>query len=248
MITTAWLPGRLRSGEYRVACSLAASGRDVAHECSTTGLSGLDLTVCGSGALRAATRNIAQKAGTDVWPSCESAHFAVIMYDSRTGCRRAIARVRRSQPTRYMRRLLLTSMLTVPYAFTSVPNKDLSGRPIERDSVNPLVLFDRTPHRRPASSARVHTLLGLAHLRSSDRNFVAQANSRTRPRFLRITICSRRNSTTASNACCGAVRHGRDDDTGQLSAGCSILHRRQQERSCQGLTSSYAVYGQVVKG
>src|SRR6185312_2169234 len=162
-----------------------------------------------------------------------------------------IARTRHSHHAWHMRRFLLTSMLAVPLAFTSAhkPKTYQVGRIETRLGEILFVLFDQTPHHKQSfiKLASTHYWDSLTFNRVIE-NFVAQGGCPDTPEgFSGSPYLLAPEFNDSLTHVYGAVGAGRDDNPGQLSAGCQfyIVANRQ---GLPKLDNHYTVYGKVIKG
>jgi peptidyl-prolyl cis-trans isomerase B (cyclophilin B) len=151
----------------------------------------------------------------------------------------------------HMRRLLLTSMLAVPLAFTSA-QKDKTyqvGRIETRLGEILFVLFDQTPHHKAsfvklASSHYWDTLT----FNRVIKNFVAQGGCPDTPEgFSGSPYLLAPEFNDSLRHVYGAVGAGRDNNPQQLSAGCQFYIVANKD-GLPKLDNHYTVYGQVFKG
>jgi peptidyl-prolyl cis-trans isomerase B (cyclophilin B) len=172
------------------------------------------------------------------------------MYDSgQFGAR--IARTTHSHHAWPMRRFLLTSMLAVPLAFTSVhkPKTYQVGRIETRLGEILFVLFDQTPHHKASfiKLASSHYWDSLTFNRVI-KNFVAQGGCPDTPEgFSGSPYLLAPEFNDSLKHVYGAVGAGRDNNPGQLSAGCQF-YIVANKSGLPKLDNHYTVYGQVFKG
>ena len=152
---------------------------------------------------------------------------------------------------RHMRRLLLTTMLAVPLAFTSAHKSKTYqvGRIETRLGEILFVLYDQTPHHKEsfiklASSHYWDTLT----FNRVIQNFVAQGGCPDTPEgFSGSPYLLAPEFNDSLRHVYGAVGAGRDNNPEQLSAGCQF-YIVANKNGLPKLDEHYTVYGQVFKG
>ncbi len=149
-----------------------------------------------------------------------------------------------------MRRLLLTVLLTIPLVAGSRPAKTYQVGRIQTDKGEILFLLrDQTP-RHKASFIRLassHYWDSLTFNRVI-KNFVAQAGCPDTPQgFGGSPYLLAPEFNEHLKHVYGAVGAGRDDNPGQLSAGCQF-YIVVNKQGLPKLDGHYTVYGQVFKG
>ncbi|MBK5189054.1 MAG: peptidylprolyl isomerase [Gemmatimonadaceae bacterium] len=150
-----------------------------------------------------------------------------------------------------MRRLLLAVLLAVPLAFTSATaGKTYQvGRIETRLGEILFVLYDQTPHHKESfvKLATSHYWDSLTFNRVI-KNFVAQGGCPDTPAgFSGSPYLLAPEFSDSLKHVYGAVGAGRDDNPGQLSAGCQFYIVANKDGLAR-LDNHYTVYGQVFKG
>jgi peptidyl-prolyl cis-trans isomerase B (cyclophilin B) len=150
-----------------------------------------------------------------------------------------------------VRRLLFALIVTVPLAFTSgSARKSYQVGRIETPKGEILfVLFDRTPHHKESfiKLAGQHYWDSLTFNRVI-KNFVAQGGCPDTPAgFSGSPYLLAPEFSDSLKHVYGAVGAGRDDNPGQLSAGCQLYIVANKD-GLPKLDNHYTVYGQVIKG
>lgn len=150
-----------------------------------------------------------------------------------------------------MRRLLLVVLLAIPLAFTSAQTgKSYKvGRIETRLGEILFVLDDQTPHHKESfiKLASSHYWDSLTFNRVI-KNFVAQGGCPDTPEGFSgspYLLAPEFNDSLRHEY--GAVGAGRDDNPGQLSAGCQFYIVANKDGLAR-LDNHYTVYGQVFKG
>jgi peptidyl-prolyl cis-trans isomerase B (cyclophilin B) len=150
-----------------------------------------------------------------------------------------------------MRRLLLAPLLAVVLLATAAmsPKTYEVGRIETRLGEILFVLFDQTPHHKKSflKLASTHYWDTLTFNRVI-RNFVAQGGCPDTPEgFSGSPYLLAPEFNDSLKHVYGAVGAGRDDNPGQLSAGCQFYIVANKD-GLPKLDNHYTVYGQVVKG
>jgi peptidyl-prolyl cis-trans isomerase B (cyclophilin B) len=150
-----------------------------------------------------------------------------------------------------MRRLLLTLLLAVPLAFARAPKSKTYqvGRIETRMGEILFVLYEQTPHHKASfiKLARSHYWDTLTFNRVI-KNFVAQGGCPDTPEgFSGSPYLLAPEFNDGLRHVYGAVGAGRDDNPGQLSAGCQFYIVANKDGLAR-LDDHYTVYGQVFKG
>jgi peptidyl-prolyl cis-trans isomerase B (cyclophilin B) len=150
-----------------------------------------------------------------------------------------------------MRRLLLVVLLAIPLAFTGVKTgKSYQvGRIETRMGEILFVLYDQTPHHKESfiKLASSHYWDSLTFNRVI-KNFVAQGGCPDTPEgFSGSPYLLAPEFNDSLRHVYGAVGAGRDDNPGQLSAGCQFYIVANKDGLAR-LDNHYTVYGQVFKG
>ncbi|MDB4910319.1 MAG: cyclophilin type peptidyl-prolyl cis-trans isomerase [Gemmatimonadetes bacterium] len=149
-----------------------------------------------------------------------------------------------------MRRLLLVVLLAIPLAFTRAPGKTYQvGRIETRLGEILFVLHDQTPHHKESflKLASSHYWDSLTFNRVI-KNFVAQGGCPDTPEgFSGSPYLLAPEFKPSLRHVYGAVGAGRDDNPGQLSAGCQF-YIVANKNGLARLDDHYTVYGQVFKG
>jgi peptidyl-prolyl cis-trans isomerase B (cyclophilin B) len=150
-----------------------------------------------------------------------------------------------------MRRFLLIVLLAAPLAFASArPAKSYQvGRIETRLGEILFVLYDQTPHHKESfvKLAGSHYWDSLTFNRVI-KNFVAQGGCPDTPAgFSGSPYLLAPEFNDSLRHVYGAVGAGRDDNPGQLSAGCQFYIVANKQGLAR-LDDHYTVYGQVFKG
>ena len=150
-----------------------------------------------------------------------------------------------------MRRLLLVVLLAIPLAFTRAQTgkRYQVGRIETRLGEILFVLYDETPHHKESfvKLASTHYWDSLTFNRVI-KNFVAQGGCPDTPEgFSGSPYLLAPEFNKSLRHVYGAVGAGRDDNPGQLSAGCQFYIVANKDGLAR-LDDHYTVYGQVFKG
>jgi peptidyl-prolyl cis-trans isomerase B (cyclophilin B) len=150
-----------------------------------------------------------------------------------------------------MRRLLLVALLAIPLAFTRAQTgrSYQVGRIETRMGEILFVLYDQTPRHKESfiKLASTHYWDSLTFNRVI-KNFVAQGGCPDTPEgFSASPYLLAPEFNDSLRHVYGAVGAGRDDNPGQLSAGCQFYIVANKDGLAR-LDNHYTVYGQVFKG
>ena len=150
-----------------------------------------------------------------------------------------------------MRRLALVLLLAIPFALTGARNaKSYDVGRIETPMGKILFfLYDRTPHHKESfvKLAASHYWDSLTFNRVI-KNFVAQGGCPDTPAgFSGSPYLLAPEFSDSLKHVYGAVGAGRDDNPGQLSAGCQFYIVTNKD-GIPRLDNHYTIYGQVFKG
>ncbi|MEP7087252.1 MAG: peptidylprolyl isomerase [Gemmatimonadota bacterium] len=150
-----------------------------------------------------------------------------------------------------MRRLLLAMLLVVPLAFTAgrAPKTYDVGRIRTPMGEILFFLYDRTPHHKESFEklAASHYWDSLTFNRVI-KNFVAQGGCPDTPAgFSGSPYLLAPEFSDSLKHVYGAVGAGRDDNPGELSAGCQFYIVTNKD-GIPRLDNHYTIYGQVFKG
>jgi peptidyl-prolyl cis-trans isomerase B (cyclophilin B) len=149
-----------------------------------------------------------------------------------------------------MRRILFTLLLAVPLAAAARGGKSYQVGRIRTNMGEILfVLYDQTPHHKESflKLAAGHYWDSLTFNRVI-KNYVAQGGCPDTPEgFSRSPYLLAPEFNDSLRHVYGAVGAGRDDNPGQLSAGCQF-YIVANKQGLPKLDHHYTVYGQVFKG
>ena len=148
-----------------------------------------------------------------------------------------------------MRRILLTLLFAAPVASTGAPRSYDVGRIRTNMGEILFVLYDQTPRHKASfmKLAASHYWDTLTFNRVI-KNFVAQGGCPDTPQgFSGSPYLLAPEFNDSLRHVYGAVAAGRDDNPGQLSAGCQF-YIVANKQGLPRLDDHYTVYGQVFKG